>query len=208
MLAIVDYGMGNIHSVKKALQKLGGKVKVVTDPKELLGAEKIVLPGVGAFDDAVSVLRRRGLIAAIKKEIAKGKPFLGICLGMQLLFETSDESPKAKGMALLKGRVRSFPRKKSLPVPQIGWNTIDKVARLPGCQVASILKGIPDNSYVYFCHSYYPDPKDKSVIAASTNYGINFASVVCKDNIFGMQFHPEKSQAVGLRILKNFIELC
>ncbi len=202
MIAIIDYGMGNIHSVKKALQAQGAKVIVTNNPEEIKKAEKIVLPGVGAFDDAVMELEKQNLVSVIKESIENKKPFLGICLGMQLLFETSQEAKTKKGLGILKGKVIKFEAKKGLKVPHMGWN------QLKLSQNCALLKGIPENSNVYFCHSYYPDPKDKNVISATCNYGLDFAAVVAQDNVYGAQFHPEKSQALGLMMLKNFVEIC
>lgn len=201
MIGIIDYGMGNIHSVQKALENMGAKTLITNSPQGLARCDKAVLPGVGAFDDAVLELKRRGLISALGDYVSGKKIFLGICLGMQLLFETSQEG-RLKGLGVLKGSVRRFEKKRSGKIPHMGWNQMKVASRCP------LLEGVADNSYVYFCHSYYPQPKEKAVVAASTDYGINFASVVWKDNIFGVQFHPEKSQATGLKILRNFVKLC
>jgi glutamine amidotransferase len=160
------------------------------------------LPGVGAFADAVTELKKRRLFFALKEEIARKKIFLGICLGMQLLFEGSQEAPGQKGLALLGGSVKKFQASRRLKVPQMGWNQLD--IRKSACP---LLRGVSEGDYVYFCHSYYPEPKDKSQAAATTRYGTDFASVIWKDNLFAVQFHPEKSQAVGLKILKNFVKL-
>jgi glutamine amidotransferase len=215
MIALIDYGMGNIHSVKKALELFGAKTFVTDNPDEIKRSEKIVLPGVGAFLDAIQELERRGIAEVIKDEIKDKKPFLGICLGMQLLFEESQEAKDSKGLGLskslglskglglLKGVVMKFPSRPGFKVPHMGWNQIKFV--LPACP---LIKGIPENSYVYFCHSYYPQPKDKNIIACQTDYIEEFASLVWQENIFGVQFHPEKSQAAGLKILENFVKLC
>ncbi|MDD4953351.1 MAG: imidazole glycerol phosphate synthase subunit HisH [Candidatus Omnitrophica bacterium] len=203
MIAIIDYGMGNIHSVNKALQNLGAKTLVTNKPADIQAAEKVVLPGVGAFDDAMQELKRQGLVPAILESINSKKPFLGICLGMQLLFPKSQEAKRELGLGAVKGVVKKFPAKLGLKVPHIGWNQLKKAtAECP------LLKDIPDSSYVYFCHSYYPQPKDKSVVAATCDYGVNFSAIIWKDNLFGAQFHPEKSQSVGLKILENFVKLC
>ncbi len=209
MIGIIDYGMGNIHSVQKALESLGAKVLVTNKPEVLNKCEKIVLPGVGAFADAISEMGRLGLVSAVIDAIKHKKIFFGICLGMQLLFESSQESDGSKGLGVLKGEVRKFIPGKSLKVPHMGWNQLNKVISDKGSGIGEclLLKGLPENSYVYFCHSYYPQPQDKKVVAATTDYGINFASVVWQDNVFGMQFHPEKSQDIGLKILQNFVEL-
>lgn len=202
MILIIDYGMGNIHSVQKALQAKGAETFVSDSPEEFKKADKLVLPGVGAFGDAMQELSKRRLIAPIMDEARKKKPLLGICLGLQLFFEESEESKDAKGLGLIKGTVKKFNIAKDLKVPHIGWNQIsDFNAECP------LLKGVPDNSSVYFCHSYYPEPKDKALAVSSTEYGIKFASFIWQDNIYGTQFHPEKSQKVGLKIIENFAKL-
>lgn len=201
MIALIDYGMGNIHSVKKALESCGAKVLVTNNPADILSCEKIVLPGVGAFDDAMLELEKQGLVSVIKSEIKTKKPFLGICLGMQLLFENSEEAKTKKGLGILKGRVKRF-LKTSFKVPHMGWNQIKFNPECP------MFKGMADNSYVYFCHSYYPEPKDKSVNAATCDYGVDFTAGVWQGNVYGVQFHPEKSQVTGLKIIDNFINLC
>lgn len=202
MIGIIDYGMGNLHSVQKALESMGAEVHLTNDPLILASCDKLVLPGVGAFDDAVIELNKRGLTAGIEDAVKSKKTFLGICLGMQLLFEESLEAQISKGLNLLKGRVNKFAFRKNLKVPHIGWNQLN--LRNRDCP---LLADIADNSYVYFCHSYYPEPEEKGIIAAACNYGIDFTAVVWKDNLYGVQFHPEKSQDVGLRILKNFVEM-
>jgi len=201
VIGIIDYGMGNIHSVAKALESLGGKTIVVNAPEELKNCDKLVLPGVGAFDDAVSELERKGLIDPLKEYIADKKVFLGICLGMQLLFSESQEAISKTGLGVLKGSVVRF-QAKGLKVPQMGWNQL-KVEN----KSCPLLQGIEDKEYVYFCHSYYPQPDEQKVVAASTDYGVKFSSIVWQENIFGVQFHPEKSQDTGIRILKNFVGL-
>jgi glutamine amidotransferase len=200
MIAVIDYGMGNLRSVQKALEVAGARTKVTSRPEDLEKCEKIVFPGVGAFGDAMKELKRRKLIEPIKGAIAGCKPFLGLCLGMQLLFERSEEAPGVKGLCVLRGEVKRF-RGIGLKVPHMGWNNIKKA---PG---AEILKGVPNGSYMYFVHSYYVKPKDKGIILTSTDYGINFVSGICKCNVYGLQFHPEKSQALGLKILENFVRL-
>lgn len=202
MIAIIDYGMGNIHSVYKALEFMGAKTIVTNKPSDIERCDKVLLPGVGAFDDAISELKKQDLIVALKVHINKKKIFLGICLGMQLLFEESQEAKESKGLGILKGRVRRFENKPGLKIPHIGWNQLGI-----NIKVCPLLRDISSNSYVYFCHSYYPQPEDPRTIAALTDYGLDFASMVWQDNIYGVQFHPEKSQAVGLRMLKNFIEM-
>jgi len=226
-IAIIDYGMGNIHSVQKALQLSGAQTLVTNKPSDIKACEKLVLPGVGAFDDAMVELEDRKLVSAIREHVNSKKPFLGICLGMQLLFEKSQEAKEKKGLGILQGLVRRFEERKGLKVPHMGWNQLRKVTLLRGQASHSLaragkslpigrgvtsncplLKDITEGSCVYFCHSYYPAPKDASVVAAVTDYGVEFCSVVWRDNVFGVQFHPEKSQAIGLRMLKNFVELC
>jgi glutamine amidotransferase len=205
MIAVIDYGMGNLRSVQKALEEVGAKARVTSDPDDLKHCDKVVLPGVGSFGDAMKELKCRGLIDPIKDAIAGGKLFLGLCLGLQLLFEESEESPGVKGLSILKGEVRRFRfPKNGLKVPHMGWNSITKAAKGAG---ARILKGVPDGSHVYFVHSYYAKPKDRTAILTTTDYGIDFVSGVCKHNIYGLQFHPEKSQALGLKLLDNFVKL-
>ncbi len=194
--------MGNIHSVQKALESMGAKTVVTNNPEDIKACDKAVLPGVGAFDDAMQELKRQDLISALNEHIKAKKIFLGICLGMQLLFESSEEARVTKGLGLLKGTVRKFENKDNLKVPHMGWNQLK--TRNISCP---LLKDIPDNSYVYFCHSYYPKPQDERIIAATTDYGIDFTSILWQDNIYGAQFHPEKSQEAGLKILKNFVSL-
>jgi len=206
MIALIDYGMGNIHSVKKALEIYGAKVIVTNSPKVIASSRKIVLPGVGAFDDAMRELIKRGLVYVIKQQIDKGKQFLGICLGMQLLFQTSEEAKNSKGLGILKGCVKRF-TSKDIKVPHMGWNQI-KFKKQNAGRKCKLLTGIPKNAFVYFCHSYYPAPKDKEVIAATCAYGLDFACVIAKGNTYGVQFHPEKSQEIGLKMLKNFVKLC
>lgn len=204
MIAVIDYGMGNLRSVQKALQVVGAKAKVTSDPKELKKCGKLVFPGVGSFGEAMKELKRHKLTGAIKDAIAEGKPFLGLCLGLQLLFEKSEEAPGVKGLSILKGEVKRF-RSAGLKVPHMGWNDIARsplpVTRYP------ILSGVPCGSYMYFVHSYYVKPKDIKIVLTTTDYGIKFVSSICKDNIYGFQFHPEKSQELGLKILKNFVRL-
>ncbi|MDO8580168.1 MAG: imidazole glycerol phosphate synthase subunit HisH [Candidatus Omnitrophota bacterium] len=198
MIAIIDYGMGNLRSVQKALEKVGGQAMVTQNPQDLTNAQGIVLPGVGAMRPAMGQLNALGFTTAIKKNVEAGKPFLGICLGCQLLFETSDEGGKVQGLGLLKGEVKRFP---SLKIPQIGWNQLN--VQQTDCPLLTKMK---TPSFVYFCHSYYVKPNDANVVAATTDYGIEYASLVWQKNIFGVQFHPEKSQTIGLNLLKNFLD--
>lgn len=203
VVALIDYGAGNVHSVFKALLFVGAEVRRVQGPDELAQAQAAVLPGVGAFDDCLNALRQQNLLAAIREFIASGRPFLGICVGYQALFEGSDEfQSRAPGLGIFRGRVIRLPDQPGLKVPQIGWNRLH-FAR-PDCP---LYEGIPDGSHVYFVHSYHPDPQDTSIVATWTEYGRRFASSVWRDNLFATQFHPEKSQEVGLRMLRNFIRL-
>ena len=202
MIVVIDYGMGNLRSVSKALESVGAAVRVSGDPKDVAGADKIILPGVGAFPAAMRELSARKLVEPITAAIEGGKPYLGICLGLQLLFDSSEERKGGRGFGVFRGSVRRFPSDAKLKVPHIGWNQVRQ--RTAGCP---LLNGIPDNSFFYFVHSYYPEPADASVTALDTEYGRPFASMVWRDRVFATQFHPEKSQALGLRLLKNFVEL-
>jgi imidazole glycerol-phosphate synthase subunit HisH len=202
-IAIIDYGMGNIHSVSKAIELCGAKPIITNKKSQISSCEKIVLPGVGAFDDAVAELEKLGLVSVIKEQIKSRKPFLGICLGMQLLFETSQEAKIKEGLSIFKGQVIKFSAKLGQKVPHMGWNNLEDVSA--DCH---LLNGMSVKDQVYFCHSYYPEPVDKNIIAATCGYGVKFACVLAKDNIYGVQFHPEKSQAIGIKIIKNFVELC
>ena len=205
MITIIDYGMGNLRSVHKAFEKFCSNVIVSSSAKDIFKSDKIILPGVGAFKVAMDELRKRDLIEPIKSSIKKGKPFLGICLGLQLLFSESEEGGgKIKGLDIIKGKVKRFKKKSGLKIPHMGWNKITAKGKE---QRAEILRGVKDRSYMYFVHSYYAAPKDKKVILCETDYGENFTSGVCKDNVYGFQFHPEKSQTVGLKIIENFVNL-
>jgi len=203
MIAVIDYGMGNLRSVEKALEVAGGKILVVSDRKGIEGCDKLVFPGVGSFGDAMKELKARRLIDPIKDAIKSGKPFLGLCLGLQLLFKKSEEAPGVRGLGILGGEVKRF-RPGALKVPHMGWNNIEIRGQMPENR---ILDKIPNNSYMYFVHSYYVKPEDKGVVLTTTDYGIKFVSAVARNNIYGLQFHPEKSQVVGLKILKNFVRL-
>lgn len=203
MIALLDYGSSNLRSVHKALLAVGAEVRRVQTPDEIGDASSMVLPGVGAFDDCINAMQQRQLLTAARDFIASGKPFLGICVGYQALFEASDEfNSCAAGAGVFKGRVVKFSEKHGLKIPQIGWNQIE-IAQ-PNCP---LYKNIPNESYFYFVHSYHPQPVDESIVATRTDYGDAFASSVWKDNVFATQFHPEKSQAVGLQLLKNFAQL-
>lgn len=207
MIAIIDYAMGNLRSVENALLHSGAKdTRITSSAKDLDKADKIILPGVGAMADAMKALDALSLIQAIKRNVFR-KPFLGICLGLQLLFEKSQEGLDTAGLGILKGNVLRF--KESVKIPHIGWNNIkyDSPGEAGDFKNQALLKDIPDNSYFYFCHSYYVSPEDESLILSRTYYGIEFASLIRKDNLFACQFHPEKSQDAGLRLLKNFVEL-
>jgi glutamine amidotransferase len=203
MIAIIDYGMGNIHSVQKALELMGAPTVVTNRLKDIELAEKLVLPGVGAFDDAIVELKKQKLVSAIKDQLNNKKPFLGICLGMQLLFKESEEGKDSKGLGVLSGTVKKFSSTQGLKVPHMGWNELE--IKNKNCP---LLKDINDKSCVYFCHSYYPEPDNSSLTAANCSYGTEFSCIVWQDNIYGVQFHPEKSQQVGLKMLKNFVKLC
>lgn len=214
MIAVIDYGMGNLRSVEKALEVSGAKTIVTSSAHGIAGCDKIVLPGVGAFGDAMKELKSRRLIDPIKEAIFRGKPFLGLCLGLQLLFEKSEEAPGVKGLGVFKGDVRRFRftqyairnTEYALKIPHMGWNSIDKNSKLK-IKNSKILEKIPYGSYMYFVHSYYVVPKDRGVILTTTDYGIKFVSGIAKDNVYGLQFHPEKSQAMGLKILENFVRI-
>jgi imidazole glycerol-phosphate synthase subunit HisH len=209
MIAIIDYGMGNLRSVQKGFEHTGHAAVVTSDAKTILNADKVVLPGVGAFSDCMKNLEQYGLIDAVRTSISSGKPFLGICLGLQLLFTESEEFGTSKGLDIIKGRVVRFkgpvfetPNSElgTLKVPHMGWNSLTFKRRPPA------LADVPENSHVYFVHSFHVVPDDKAVIATTTPYGIEFVSSIWKDNILAVQFHPEKSQALGLSILKRFGE--
>lgn len=206
MIAVVDYGMGNLRSVQKGFERVGFEAVVTSDPRLLEKAEKIVLPGVGAFRDGMANLIQQGLVEPIRRHVAAGRPFLGICLGMQLLFEVSFEFGEHRGLGILPGEVVRFPADmveggERLPVPHMGWNRLSFRAPSP------LFRGIADGVEVYFVHSYLVVPRDPGVVAAVTDYGIEFCSSVVAGNVMATQFHPEKSQEVGLAILRNFGEL-
>lgn len=201
MIAIIDYDAGNLRSVEKALISLGEDVVVSREADVLLAADKVILPGVGAFGDAMDKLKEYGLVEVINKIVAKNIPLLGICLGLQLMFEDSDEAPGVKGLGLLKGKILRIPPKEGLKIPHMGWNSIDIKPQ------ARLFKGIKNNSYVYFVHSYYLKADEEDIVAASTEYSVHIHASVESGNIFACQFHPEKSSDIGLKILKNFAEL-
>ena len=203
MIALLDYGAGNLRSVEKALRFVGGDVRLVQSPDGMKNASAVVLPGVGAFDDCVNAMQRQELLEATRRFIGTGRPFLGICIGYQALFEQSEEFDScATGLGLFAGKVVRFPDGQGLKIPQIGWNQIEIVQ--PECPV---FRGVENGSHVYFVHSFYPQPEDNSIVATRTTYGVDFVSAVWRENVFATQFHPEKSQKVGLKVLENFVNL-
>lgn len=199
MVAIIDYDAGNIKSVEKAIQFLGEEVIITRNPKEILSASRVILPGVGAFGDAMEKLHNYGLVPVIQEVVKRKIPFLGICLGLQLLFEKSEESPGVEGLGILQGEIKRIPDKEDLKIPHIGWNSL----KYPNS--GRLYRGIPEDSYVYFVHSYYLEAKEPEIVMASTEYGTYIHASVEKDNVFACQFHPEKSSTVGLKILENFL---
>ena len=201
MIAIIDYDAGNLRSVEKALQYLGKETIVTRDPEQIRKADKVILPGVGAFGDAMKKLQEYHLDTLIHEITDSGKPLLGICLGLQLLFEESEESPGVEGLGILEGKIRRIPEEKGLKVPHIGWNSLHLEHN------GRLFRNIPENSYVYFVHSYYLEAKDPEIVKASTEYGVHIHASVEKNNLFACQFHPEKSSETGLQILKNFAEM-
>jgi glutamine amidotransferase len=201
MISIIDYGMGNLRSVQKAFEKAGHSAQIVNEPSSVADATKLVLPGVGAFRDAIAALESRQLVAPIKAAIGAGKPFLGICLGLQLLFDRSFEDGEYQGLGVIPGDVVRFDVPPQFKVPHMGWNQLRFKRRPP------IFAGINDGAYFYFVHSYYVVPRDASIIATETDYPQPFCSSIWRNNLFATQFHPEKSQDAGLRVLKNFAEL-
>ncbi|QDU95625.1 imidazole glycerol phosphate synthase subunit HisH [Lignipirellula cremea] len=201
MITIIDYQMGNLRSVQKGFEKVGSEALIASTPQSIEAADKIVLPGVGAFADAVAELRRRGLVEPIREAIAAGKPFLGICLGLQMLFETGYEDGQHEGLGILPGEVRRFELPKEYKVPHMGWNQVHFRQRPP------VFEGIDEKAYFYFVHSYYVVPVDPALVAIEADYHQPFCAAVWKDNLYATQFHPEKSQANGLRVLQNFAAL-
>lgn len=201
MTAVIDYDAGNIRSVEKALLALGQEVHITGDGGEILRADKVILPGVGAFGDAMENIRAKGLDKVIRKTVEKGTPFLGICLGLQLLFERSEEAPGVDGLGILKGEILRIPEEEGLKIPHMGWNSLHLENN------GRLFTGIEEQSYVYFVHSYYLKAEDEKIVKASTEYCTHIHASVEKDNVYACQFHPEKSSDVGLRILKNFVEL-
>lgn len=201
MIAIIDYDAGNIRSVENALIALGEEVVITRDPEILLQAEKVILPGVGAFGDAMEKLDAYGLVNVIHQIVEKKIPFLGICLGLQLLFESSDETPGVEGLGILKGKIVAIPHDKGLKIPHIGWNSLS----FPN--EGRLFRGLSENAYVYFVHSYYLQVEEEEIVKATTEYGVTIHASVEKDNVFACQFHPEKSSAVGRKILQNFLAI-
>lgn len=201
MIGIIDYDAGNVKSVQKALEFLGAEAVLTRDPDILLSSEKVILPGVGNFGDAMEKIRQYNLEDIIHKIVDKGTPFLGICLGLQLLFDKSEECKEIDGLGILKGTIRKIPEHEGLKVPQIGWNDLSYP------NDGRLFQGIEEHKYVYFVHSYYLDAEDKSIVTATTEYGVTVDASVEKNNVFACQFHPEKSSDVGLQILRNFIHL-
>lgn len=201
MIAIIDYDAGNIKSVEKALIALGQEVVITSDKEEILKTDKVILPGVGAFGDAMENLKRTGLDQVVKEVAQRGIPFLGICLGLQLLFESSDEAPGVEGLGILKGKILRIPDQEGLKIPHMGWNSLHLENN------GRLFKGIEENAYVYFVHSYYLKAEDEQIVKASTEYSTHIHASVEQGNVFACQFHPEKSSDVGLKILKNFVEL-
>lgn len=201
MIAIIDYDAGNIKSVEKAMRYLGQDVEITRDRERILAVDKVILPGVGAFGDAMEKIRQYGLEEVIRQVVDRGTPFLGICLGLQLLFEESEESPGAKGLGILKGKIRRIPGGEGLKIPHMGWNTLE----LSGD--GRLFRGVPEEPFVYFVHSYYLEAQEEEIVKAVTWYGAKIHASVEKENVFACQFHPEKSSSTGLLMLKNFVEL-
>ncbi len=201
MITIVDYQMGNLRSVQKGIESIGGEARISSDPAEIASAEKLILPGVGAFGDAMAEIRRRDLAAPIRDFVDSGRPFFGICLGLQLLFERGFEHGEHEGLGILAGEVVKFELPGTFKVPHMGWNTISKKSNAP------ILGETPEGTHFYFVHSYYVKPSDDSVVALKCDYGGDFCAMVWRDNLFATQFHPEKSQTEGLKLLKAFHDL-
>ena len=201
MIAIIDYDAGNIKSVQKAIEYLGEEVAITRDPEVILNASGVILPGVGAFGDAMEKLYKYNLVEVVREVVSKKIPFLGICLGLQLLFESSDETPGVEGLGILEGKIKRIPEKDDLKIPHIGWNSLSYPNK------GRLYNGIEEESYVYFVHSYYLEAKEPEIVVATTDYGTCIHASVEKGNVFACQFHPEKSSSVGLKILENFLKI-
>jgi len=201
-VAVIDYGSGNLRSVEKALQHAGAEVMRAESPEVLMNCAGVVLPGVGSFGDCARSLQERGLTDPLRAWLSSDRPYLGICLGYQILFEGSDESPEAVGLGHWRGRVVRFPTQPGLKVPHMGWNSLQRVAAEP------LFEGVAEPAYVYFVHSYYPTPTDAGLVTAASVHGVEFAAAARQGRVHGVQFHPEKSQATGLRMLENFVREC
>lgn len=206
MIAVIDYGMGNLSSVSNAVKRYTQDIRISSEPQDVKSCDKLILPGVGAFKDAYEEIVKRGLLSPVKEFIASGRPFLGICLGQQLLFDKSYEDGEHEGFGIIPGRVIAFDSAKGLKIPHMGWNRIRRTGALKK-RDCPLLRGVDEDAYMYFVHSYYVDPVDKAVAATTTDYGVDFCSMLWKDNIYAMQFHPEKSQTQGLRIIENFVSM-
>lgn len=206
MITVIDYGMGNLSSVINAIKRYTAEVRISAAPRDIFRTDKLVLPGVGAFKNAYDEIERRKLFTPILDFIDSGKPFMGICLGLQLLFTKSYEGGEHRGFGIIEGKVVEFPRDKGLKIPHMGWNSITYNLQLKTYN-CPLLQGIPDGAHMYFVHSFYVKPKDETVIAATTDYGVNFCSFLWRKNIYAMQFHPEKSQKNGLKMIENFVSL-
>jgi len=201
-ITIIDYGMGNLRSVQKAIEKNGGTATITADPHQIADADKVILPGVGAFRDAIDAIKRHDLVAPIHDVVSAGKPFLGICLGLQLMLDVSHEDGEFEGLGIVPGEVRKFDLPSDFKIPHMGWNQFESRT-----DANPLLSDIPADAWFYFVHSYYVVPTDESWSAGRTDYGGEFTSMVWKDNVFATQFHPEKSQTAGLQLIKNFVDL-
>lgn len=201
MIAVIDYGAGNLQSVEKALQFIGADVQITRDPEVLKESRAAILPGVGAFGDAMAALSRSGMVQPVQDFAHSGKPFMGICLGMQMLFEESEESPRVKGLGIFRGKILRIPEREGLKVPHMGWNSLSLLQR------NGLFSGLPENPYVYFVHSYYLKAEDRSIVSSKSLYGVEIDASVQRGSVMGAQFHPEKSGKIGLQMLRNFVAL-